>query len=485
MKPGSTSGPYLARPLASLFVRLFAYFFIVSALVLLATFYVTHRAELKDDVLLEQAPQIVQDLLYAQSHGGGLALDEQHDRVRMALRINAYLSQNGVSLGTRPMPPPAKERLAELREGQEARFKFDDGGRLLAIPVQISTTIKGHALLFAQQEGKAVASRQTLLYLQLVALLGTAAFVGWLVARALAAPIRHMQNAVNRVASGDLNSRVGNTLKTGINELSTLAHDIDHMAAQMQAMITSRDRLFHHLSHEMRSPLARLRILLELVREDEAGNSSRAHERLNKADYEIDRLDSMIDEILSLARFDGGQLPPMEPLLMTEIVNECVEFTKVEADAKSVQLRIDSEVPPEFDSVSGNRELIVRAIDNLLRNAIRYTPADQVVDIAIRCEGIHVLVSVGDQGPGVPEAYLGAIFEPFFRLPTSKPQAESRQERGYGLGLTFVHLVSKLHGATVVASNKMSGGLLIEIRFSKLIKRAAGNLPHLNEQDET
>jgi signal transduction histidine kinase len=433
---------------------------------LIATFYVTQRTEVPEDLLAKLAPEITQELLRAKSQGGGIAIDEAHDRIRSALRVNAYLSRNGTSLGTRPMPAPARARLAELLIGQEARFKFDGGGRLLALPMRLSPTDDGHILLFTQVEIDAIASRQSLLYLQLAALLCAAAIVGWLLARGLAGPIRRIQIAVNRVASGDLSSRVQGTLSNDVNELATLARDIDHMAAQMQTMIASRDRLLHHLSHEMRSPLARLRILLEMLRDDGA-NTARLYERLGKADGEIDRLDSMIDEILGLARFDGNKSPPMTPLSMREIIDECVDFTAVEAEAKSVRLSANIERAGASVLVLGNRELVIRAVDNLLRNAIRHTPANRVVDIALQCQGDDVLLAIGDQGPGVPEPYLHAIFEPFFRLPAAKNPTQPAQAKGYGLGLTLVQLMAKLHGATIVVSNKAAGGLLISIRFRR------------------
>jgi two-component system, OmpR family, sensor kinase len=473
---------FFPRALTSLFVRLFLCFFGVSALVLIATFYITQRAEMPDDILMDHASQISQDLLRAQNRGGVIALDQAHDRIRTTLRINAYLVSNGKNLGTRPIPPPAEERLGELRPAREARFRLGDGSRLLAMPVTLPPADPGHVLLFTHQQGDPVISRQSLLYWQLLALLCAAALVGWLVAHALTAPIRRMQVAVNRVASGDLDSRVGNSLNTGVGELVTLAGDIDHMAAQMQSMITARDRLFHHLSHEMRSPLARLRILLELLRDADDSGAARLQERLTKADHEIGRLDSMIDEILGLARFDGSKLPPMELLSMTDIVSECVDFSGVEAEAKSVRLRIELDKTDAADTISGNREMIVRAIDNLLRNAIRYTPANGEVSISLRREGVYILLSIADQGPGVPDKFLNTIFEPFFRLPIAKSQDEPWQEKGHGLGLTFVQLAAKLHGATVVASNKMSGGLFISIRFQRISQTGRSDLPNRETQ---
>jgi two-component system, OmpR family, sensor kinase len=469
---------FFSRASTSLFVRLFVCFFGVSALVLIATFYVTQRAEVPDDILVDHSSQISQDLLRAQNRGGAIALDQAHDRIRTAWRINAYLVSNGKNLGTRPMPPPVQARFDELRPGQEARIRLSDGGRLLAVPAQLSQTDAGHVLLFAQQESDPATSRQSLLYWQLLALLCAAAMVGWRVAHALASPIRRMQAAVNRVASGDLGSRVGSTLGTNVGELVTLAGDIDHMAAQMQIMIAARDRLFHHLSHEMRSPLARLRILLELLRDTDGRGAARLEERLSKADREIGRLDSMIDELLGLARFDGSKTPRMESLSINDIVSECIDFSKVEAEAKSVRLCADLKNADTDDTISGSRELIVRAIDNLLRNAIRYTPVNGIVNVSSQCEGEHILLSVADQGPGVPEAFLSAIFEPFFRLPVAKSQDEPNQEKGHGLGLTFVQVMANLHGATIAASNRASGGLLITIRFQKIAQTGRSNLSH-------
>jgi two-component system, OmpR family, sensor kinase len=477
MPPISNQGNGFFRAPTSLFVRLFLSFFLVSALVLVATFYVTQRAGTKLDTLASEAPQVLQDLLNAYRHGGSTDLDGAHDTTRRTLRINSYLVLSGINLGSRPMPAIVRERLGELRIGQEARFKFDDGGIAFALPARIPPTgAEGHALLFSQQEGGGFTSRRSLIYLQLLALLCAAGIVGWLVARTLIAPIRRMQTAVNLMASGNLSSRLRKTLNSGVTELETLAGDIDNMALQMQTMIASRDRLLHHLSHEMRSPLARLRILLEMLRDNNGSGDSSFHDRLNKADSEVGRLDFMIDEILGLARFDVSKPPTMMPLSIREIIEGCIDFTTVEAEAASVHLSPDLDDSDASDMVYGNRELIVRAVDNLLRNAIRYTPANHVVTIALRSESDSILLSISDQGPGVPQPYLQAIFEPFFRLRDTKSISSQNQQKGYGLGLTYVNLIAKLHGATIVASNNVSGGLLISLAFRRLATKVPSKL---------
>jgi two-component system, OmpR family, sensor kinase len=476
LKGMSTQG--LSRRFTGIAARLFLCFFLVSTAVLFITFYATRRADMQDSLLASHVSQVTQDLLRANSTGSPVALDNAHDLLRSTLRINAYVVQNRKSLGSRPMPAAARERIGELRAGQEARFAFDDGGMLIAVPIKLSATAvvsDAHALLFGQRESDTSTSRQSLLYLQLIALLCAAGIVGWLAARALTAPIRQIQRAVNLIADGKLHARVGGTVHTGVHELTGLAHDIDNMASQMQAMNTSRDRLLHHLSHEMRSPLARLRILLELLREEKSSGLSTPHKRLNSADKEIDRLDAMIDEILGLARLEACAPPPMTAVSMKELIKDCVESSSVEANVKAVQLTLDVGNADASDCVHGNRELIVRAVDNLLRNAIRHTPANHVVAVALTHTENAMLLSVDDQGPGVAACHLQAIFEPFFRLPATNLQSEQPSEKGYGLGLTYVRLITKLHGATVAASNKVSGGLLISIGFPTLIRARSGD----------
>jgi two-component system, OmpR family, sensor kinase len=461
----------------TLFVRLFLGFFVVSALVLVATFYLTQRAEIPEDLLVEHAPQIVQDLLEAERRNSKRALDETHDRIRNQLRINAYLASDGKSLSLRPMPPPVLETLGNLPAGREARFQFGASGRMFAIPVQLSNAKAAHAVLFVHHDRDPATSRRSLLYWQLLALLGAAAALGWFVARALTAPIRRMQVAVNRVAGGDLGSRVGNTLETGIGELDELASDIDHMASQMQAMMTTRDRLLHHLSHEIRSPLARLRILLEFLRDSDQRTEDvqTRSARLDKADREVGRIDALVDEILNLARLDGSKPPPMSPTSLEEIIDECMESASVEAEAKGVHLSRSVEAPKGHDMISGNRELLVRAVDNLLRNAIHHAPANGRVNISVstRSDDASARLTVVDDGPGVPDEYLSHIFEPFFRLPHAAGEmAANQQERkGYGLGLTFVRLVATLHQATLVATNQAPHGLSISIGFAAMDQR--------------
>jgi signal transduction histidine kinase len=450
----------VGRLTSSVFVRLFIGFFTVSALVLVAAYYLTQRAAIPEDLLIERAPRVALDILHAFNSGGEVGLEEAHDRIRTSQRINAYLVRNGKKLGSRPMPDTAQQRMGELVPGREAHFRLAESAQILALPVQLASGDAAHVVALMHQQVDPASSRTRMLYWQLFAVLAAAALVGWLSALGLSAPIRRMQVAVNRVASGDLSWRIGNTIDTSVGELKALALDIDHMASQMQAMIAARDRLLHHLSHEMRSPLARLRILMELLRTDNSAGSSN---RLDKADREIGRIDALVDEILTLARFDGTQVPAMESLSLRDIVDECVDSALVEAETKSIHLITTfSQVDAAF-ALSGNRELIVRAIDNLLRNAIRHTPTQGNVKISLEDNNQHITLTVSDAGPGVPDNLLNAIFEPFFRIPG---QVQEAGQVNVGLGLTLVRLVANLHGATITAGNKTPHGLSIAITFS-------------------
>lgn len=457
---------------SSVFVRLFLGFFVVSALVLVAAFYITQRAAIPEDLLLDRAPPIAYELVRAFDNGGGIDVDKVHDRIRASQQINAYLVFDGKNLGSRPMPEAAQQRLRELVPEQEARFRLGENAQFLALPVRLANGDAAHVVIFMREQSDPASSRQRMLYWQLCALLAAAALVGWLAAHGLSAPIRRMQVAVNRVASGDLTSRIGNTIDTGVGELKTLARDIDHMAEKMQTLIASRDRLLHHLSHEMRSPLARLRILVELLRKPHSTDTA---VRLDKADREIGRIDALVDEILTLARFDGTQAPPMESLSLRDIVDECVDSALVEAEAKSVHLVAAFDHADAAFALHGNRELIVRTIDNLLRNAIRHTPVAGSVEISVRHSNERITLTVGDNGPGVPDNLLDAIFEPFFRIPG---QVQEAGQVNVGLGLTLVRLVARLHGATIAASNQTPRGLSISIGFAALPSTAQGRTSH-------
>ncbi|MFO1402117.1 MAG: ATP-binding protein [Steroidobacteraceae bacterium] len=301
--------------------------------------------------------------------------------------------------------------------------------------------------VFASPETPAVAAVITLI-------VGT--IVCFFLARFLSAPINALRRATHRIAAGDLAVSVSGSLQGRRDELAMLATDFDAMAARLRVLLDSRQQLLRDISHELRSPLARLQIALGLARRPGADLG----QELDRIERETQRLDEMIGEILSLCRLDDpARQIDSEPVALDELLESLCEDARVEAEPGNV--RIDLRVAPGL-VVQGDRELLHRAIENVVRNAIRFSPAGGLISVVAEPAERGTRIQVADQGPGVPAELLGRIFEPFFRVGSARDREAGG---GNGIGLAITARVVGLHGGSASARNRDSGGLLVELRL--------------------
>jgi two-component system sensor histidine kinase CpxA len=213
--------------------------------------------------------------------------------------------------------------------------------------------------------------------------------------------------------------------------------------------------LLRDISHELRSPLTRLRVALDLARRDDG----RLGVQFRRMERDIERLDALIGETLQLSRLSGSELTFVRaPVELGDLVNEVVSDARFEASA--VGKRIGRSTNDGL-VVLGNFELLRRAIDNVVRNAIRFTPAGSNVEVSMRTANECAIVAIRDHGPGVPEDYLNRIFEAFYRVADSR----DRETGGVGLGLAITARIMALHGGNASARNAADGGLIVELRF--------------------
>lgn len=282
-------------------------------------------------------------------------------------------------------------------------------------------------------------------------------------ARYLAAPLKRLRAATRGLASGDLSVRVGPAMTRRRDEMGGLGRDFDSMAGRLQEVIESQQRLLRDVSHELRSPLARLQAALGLARQ-RAGE--RAAPELDRIERETERLDELIGEMLSLTRLAAGQGMHREPVDLAGVLEGVAEDAGFEAEqhGRRVTLTVD-----EALTVDGDPELLHRAVENVVRNAVRYTDEGTAVDLALQREGGQALITVRDRGPGTGEQNLSRIFDPFFRA----SEARDRASGGYGLGLAIARRAVEAHGGVIAAINAPGGGLLISIRLP-LVRDAAG-----------
>ena len=282
-------------------------------------------------------------------------------------------------------------------------------------------------------------------------------FLAWYLTK----PIVRLRSATRRLAAGDLTARTGAPASRKRDEVTSLMRDFDAMAERLQILVQAQSRLLNDISHELRSPLARLNVALGLARQRAGVEST---DMLDRIELEASRLNELIGRILTLARLeDGEQRVPQTPVPLGELVASVAEDAEFEAQER--HCHVHTSIPEGDWGVRGNDSLLHSAVENVVRNAIRYTQEGTSVEIELTSEkrgsGAEAVLRVSDSGPGVPEDALGKLFEPFYRL----DDARGRLTGGVGLGLAITERAVRFHGGKVSASNRAEGGLIVEIRL--------------------
>jgi len=287
-----------------------------------------------------------------------------------------------------------------------------------------------------------------------IALVVSALTSGWL-ARHLSAPIRRIQEGARALAGENLDARVSAGLEGRKDEVAVLAREFDAMADRLRANRGAITQLLRDISHELRSPLARMRVAVGLARQPAAD----VVRQLDRLEREIERLDSLISQVLKLARLHGTDAPfAREDFELDEVIDEVVRDANFEGAAKNC--RIDLQGAAAM-SIHGNRDLLRSAVENVLRNAVRYSPQDALVDVVITRADTGLTILIRDRGPGVPAADLQRIFEPFYRVAESR----DRDSGGEGIGLAITAQVMKAHGGSATAANGLKGGLEVRLNL--------------------
>ncbi len=270
------------------------------------------------------------------------------------------------------------------------------------------------------------------------------ALVCYLLARSLTTPIRRLQKITQQIAGGDYSARVGGSLGRGGNEIADLGRDFDIMVERTEKVITSQNRLLRDISHELRSPLARLVVALELAKKCCPEEEDTA---LSKIGQEAARIDDLIGHLLTLTRLESGAgILAVEVVDLTELVRSIAADVNFEAADSHKGVTI---VAAATVRLSGSRELLRRAIENIVRNAAHYTAANTRVEISLAVSKAEATITVSDYGPGVPESDLPHLFQPFYRV----AKARERQSGGVGIGLAIALQAVKAHGGAITAKN--------------------------------
>ena len=291
-------------------------------------------------------------------------------------------------------------------------------------------------------------------------------FICYLLTRYITTPILHLQEASQHLAAGDLSTRAAEKIERRRDELGALVRDFNVMAGRIEELVSRQRQLIYDISHEFRSPLARLGVALDLGRKRKGNDSAFDH-----MEQDVECLNDMIGRLLIIARLDTAAAPvQMISVNLTELVSHIVHDAGFESQKRDVAVTLNAS---EQIFVHGNAELLHSAIENVIRNAIRYTAPGTPVEVALQCQEIEgvssVSLTVRDCGPGIAESDLINIFQPFYRV----ADARDRQSGGTGLGLAIADRVIRIHKGTIHAENTAPQGLQINIALPVVTRRVS------------
>ena len=285
----------------------------------------------------------------------------------------------------------------------------------------------------------------------------------------LTKPLRHLHWGVDRVADGHFDTRIRERMGGRQDEIVDLADRFDRMAEQLQQLTEARTRLFHDLSHELRSPLGRMRAAMGLLRQDPSESGA----MVERIDREIERLDGLVNELLTLHRLEAGASHQRNDQIdLIELLRDIAEDAEFEAAStgRRLSLLASGRFVAQVDG-----ELLYRAFENVIRNAIKFTAPDTAVEVSARVitdeAGRRLKVSVSDRGPGASDALLAAMFDPFVR------GDNGMQGVGHGLGLAIARRAVRAHGGDIAARRRDGGGLVVDIVLPERVSDQAGSAP--------
>jgi two-component system sensor histidine kinase CpxA len=274
--------------------------------------------------------------------------------------------------------------------------------------------------------------------------------------------LARLRRITRQIADGDFSARIGTSLGKPGNEIGDLAYDFDHMADRLQGLIIGQKRLLQDISHELRSPLARLNIALELAKNRFHADNDDILVRIGR---ESERLDALIGQLLTLTRSEAFVIDRETPqVALPDLLQEIAEDVQFEIGHQGKGVVLGQMEPL---TVLGSRELLRQAIENVVRNGAYYTRSGSTVEIGLTSTCDHgapswAIIRVRDHGPGVPEDKIAQLKEPFFRV----AEARDRNSGGTGLGLAIAHQVVQQHGGSIAIRNiEDRDGLIVEIRL--------------------
>jgi two-component system, OmpR family, sensor kinase len=446
----------------SLFLRIFMLFWVAMAIIVGGSIAITFTIAAREYEApeLQRRPSVAIHASEVLARGGTGALKDWLDAVKNSIpdRDVFIIGPDGADILGRRLSESAARRLEYFGRDEPGDRNFRPSR---AAPQIVGADGSVYTVLSVPRRPSifgALSLPEISLTILCIALV-VSALTSWWLGLHLSAPIRRIQEGARALASENLDAhaRAGIRVSAGLegrrDELAVLARDFDAMADRLRANRSALTRLLRDISHELRSPLARMRVAVGLARQPPAD----LPRQLDRLEREIERLDSLISQVLKLARLHGTDLPfARETFDLDEVIEEVVRDANFEGAVKNCRVRLEGSARA---SVNGSRDLLRSAIENVLRNAVRYSPQDASVDVAVTRPEQQLVILIRDRGPGVPEKDLARIFEPFYRVAESR----DRDTGGEGIGLAITAEVMKAHGGSAAASNRQDG---FEVRLS-------------------
>ncbi len=488
----------------SLFLKIFLWFGTVVVTVIVGTFLVGEltRPEPFEPQVRRQLDSMLsgyaQDAAEQYERGGQPALMAYLDTMQRESNVRAFLFNSQLQeLSGRRIPAGAPDLAQRVFATRVPESASRGEGFLVARPAR---TARGEQYVLVAEMPRPPQRHafDHIMHLLSIGLVG-AAFSYWL-AKYLTSPVTKLRAATQEFASGNLSARVGPTLGGRRDELASLASDFDQMAEKIESLINSQRRLLGDISHELRSPLARLNVALELARQRAGADATSALERIQR---EAENLNEMIGQLLALTRLESGaEIQNKDRFDLTRLVRDIAEDAEFEARSRNRSVKLETAGGCE---IVGTEHLLRRAIENVVRNAIQFTAEGTEVEVKLACpdktsveepddrvsntkseaqsskfttsrskpgsDQRLAVITVRDHGPGVPENALVEIFRPFYRV----DDARDREAGGVGLGLAIAERAVRLHGGSVEAANVASGGLVVTIVLPSQAKQEANS----------
>jgi two-component system, OmpR family, sensor histidine kinase CpxA len=482
----------------SLFLKIFLSYWMAQALFVVLAILVTLAIHPSGEIASVQAQQarFLSEAVQAYQTGGEEGARKYLRAVHDSQHVRLFLFDEKVRDLTGRMPP---EWILRVARGQAATADSLWGrfgpGRYLRQSIAASDGHSYTLVIEFPPEEHGLFGPHGVPHLGILIAIVSSGLVCYILARYLTSPIVRLRAATQKLASGDLTARAGVPGSRRHDEMAELMRDFDRMAERLENLVNAQSRLLTDISHELRSPLARLNVALALARQRSGPEAGSA---LDRIDRETNRLNELIQKLLTIARLEAGDESIEKlPVHLEQIIHEIAKDAAFEAQSRHCEVEatiVDDCV------VIGSPSLLHSAIENVVRNAIRYTQEGTSVEVrleqgvglpklgsqglklqnmklqnmglqnmglqgvGLKNDGVggpEAVVRVTDSGPGVPEDALDKLFRPFYRI----DDARGRQTGGVGLGLAITDRAVRLHGGTIRVSNRPQGGLMVEIRL--------------------